>query len=134
MYNKIINVFGFSIGLILCVGYSTTFGGFATIVGSAVTIFLTGYVDRYVVELVLIVRNIFAIREYKNTNFRITFSNYLVVALPTSALMLIFCWIWLQIRYGLIKWPICKNRSLDGVNEHMRQVIKQKYDEFAPMG
>jgi len=33
------------IGLILCVAYSTTYGGLATIVGSGVTIFLKGYVD-----------------------------------------------------------------------------------------
>ena len=33
------------IGLILCVSYSTIYGGLATIIGSAVTIFLKGYVE-----------------------------------------------------------------------------------------
>jgi hypothetical protein len=37
--------FDVSIGLILCVAYSAIYGGLATIVGSAVTIFLKGYVD-----------------------------------------------------------------------------------------
>jgi hypothetical protein len=34
-----------SIGFILCVLYSTTYGGLTTIVGSGVTVLLKGYVD-----------------------------------------------------------------------------------------
>ena len=32
-------------GLILCVAYGSVYGGLSTIVGSAATIFLKGYID-----------------------------------------------------------------------------------------
>lgn len=46
-------IFNISIGLVLCVSYSTIYGGLATLVGSAVTIFLKGYVDEYNPFLIL---------------------------------------------------------------------------------
>ncbi len=52
------------------------------------------------------------------------------MALPASLLMLIFCWIWLQIRYGLIQWPFCNKRSSNEVNLHLEQTIKRQYNEL----
>ncbi len=52
------------------------------------------------------------------------------MALPASALMLIFCWIWLQIHYGLIQWSICKNRSSNEINEHLKRTLKRQYNEL----
>jgi hypothetical protein len=78
-------------------------------------------------------RNICTFREYKNTNFRITFSNYFLAALPAGALMLIFCWIWLQIRYGLFQWPTGNNQSSNGRNEHVKQSLKRQYNELGSL-
>ena len=75
-------------------------------------------------------KNILAIRQYIGTKFHLTFFNYLLVALPASLLMLVFCWIWLQIRYGLIQWPLCKRRSSNEVNIHLQQIIKRQYNEL----
>ncbi|CAF3622495.1 unnamed protein product [Adineta steineri] len=75
-------------GLILCVAYSSVYGGLSTIVGSAATVFLKGYVDE----------------QYANTNFRLTFLNYLLLTLPTVVLMMISCWLWLQIRFNYHGW------------------------------
>ncbi|UJR18673.1 hypothetical protein I4U23_005580 [Adineta vaga] len=102
---------------ILCVLYSTTYGGLVTIVGSGVTVLLKGYVDE----------------EYKNTNFHITFFNYFLAALPASALMLIFCWIWLQIRYGLFQWPTGSRQSLNENNEHVKRSLKRQYNELGSL-
>jgi di/tricarboxylate transporter len=81
-------------------------------------------------ENVLIMKNLSTVRQYTDTNFHLTFFNYLLVALPASFLMLILSWIWLQIRYGLIEWPICKNRSSNEVNEHLRRTLKRQYNEL----
>jgi di/tricarboxylate transporter len=71
-------------------------------------------------------KNISIVRQYIDTNFHLTFFNYLLVALPASALMLIICWVWLQIRYGLIQ----KNRSSNEVNKHLERTIKRQYTEL----
>lgn len=45
MINNFMNIFKSVLGFILSIAYATVYGGLATIVGSAVTIFLEGYVD-----------------------------------------------------------------------------------------
>ncbi|CAF1052981.1 unnamed protein product [Rotaria sp. Silwood1] len=75
-------------GFMLCVAYGSVYGGLSTIVGSAATIFLKAFVDE----------------QYANTNFRITFLNYLIFVLPVVVLMMITCWLWLQIRYNFHGW------------------------------
>jgi len=84
-------------------------------------------------EYVRFMKNILTVREYMDTNFHLTFFNYLLVALPASALMLIFCWIWLQIRYGLIEWSICKKRSSNQLNEHLKRILKRQYNELGSL-
>ena len=73
-------------------------------------------------------------RQYPNTKFQLTFFNYLLVALPASVLMLVICWIWLQIRYGLIQWSGCQNRSSNEVNERLKRILKRQYDELGSVG
>lgn len=75
-------------------------------------------------------RKEFDFRQYPKTQFRLTFFNYLLVALPASALMLVICWLWLQIRFGLIQWSVCQNRSSNEVNERLKRTLKRQYDEL----
>ncbi|CAF0837749.1 unnamed protein product [Adineta steineri] len=107
-------------GLILCVAYSSVYGGLSTIVGSAATVFLKGYVDE----------------QYANTNFRLTFLNYLLLTLPTVVLMMISCWLWLQIRFnyhGLIQSCCSKNSMLNARDEHLKQTLRRQYNELGPL-
>ncbi len=86
--------------------------------------------SKILMEYVQFMKNISTVRQYMDTNFHLTFFNYLLVALPASALMLILCWIWLQIRYGLIEWSICKKRSSNQLNEHLKRILKRQYNEL----
>lgn len=47
--------------------------------------------------------------------------------------MLIVCWIWLQIRYGLVNWPFSKKQALNEVNEHLKQTLKRQYNELGKL-
>ncbi|CAF3791655.1 unnamed protein product [Rotaria sordida] len=104
-------------GLILCVAYGAVYGGLSTIVGSAATIFLKAFVDE----------------QYANTNFRITFLNYLLFVLPVVVLMMITCWLWLQIRYNyhdLLPWCFCKYRSSNDVDKQLKKTLRRQYNEL----
>lgn len=37
---------------------------------------------------------------YHGTGFRITFVNFLLLALPVAVIMLVLCWLWLQIFFN----------------------------------
>ncbi|CAF0745294.1 unnamed protein product [Rotaria sordida] len=71
-------------GFLLATAYSATIGGLATLVGTGPNIFVKGFVDN----------------TYKGTNFNINFLNFLLFALPVGIIMLILCWLWLQILYN----------------------------------
>ncbi|CAF2577644.1 unnamed protein product [Rotaria sp. Silwood2] len=71
-------------GFLLSVAYSATIGGLSSLVGTAPNIFVKGFADS----------------QYKNTAFRINFLNFLLFALPVALLMLVLCWLWLQIYYN----------------------------------
>lgn len=104
--------------LILSVSYSTIYGGLATVVGSAITIFLKGYIDE----------------QYDDDEFDLTFFNYSLVAIPASILMLIACWSWLLIYYKLIQWPCCRDRSKNELDNNLKKVIKRQYNELGRLG
>ncbi|UJR20089.1 hypothetical protein I4U23_023221 [Adineta vaga] len=71
-------------GFLLSVAYSASIGGISSLVGSAPNIFLKGFIDN----------------QYKSTIFRINFLDFLLFAFPTAFLMLVLCWLWLQITYN----------------------------------
>ena len=48
--------------------------------------------------------------------------------------MLVICWLWLQIRFGLIQWSVCQNRSSNEVNERLKRTLKRQYDELGRLG
>ncbi|CAF3538017.1 unnamed protein product [Rotaria sp. Silwood1] len=71
-------------GFLLAVAYSATIGGLSSLVGTAPNIFVKGFADS----------------QYKNTAFRINFLNFLLFAFPVALLMLVSCWLWLQVFYN----------------------------------
>ncbi|CAF1431995.1 unnamed protein product [Adineta steineri] len=69
---------------LLAIAYSSSIGGLSSLVGTTPNIYLKGFIDS----------------KYNGTNFRINFLNFLLFALPVGILMLIFCWLWLQLCYN----------------------------------
>lgn len=100
---------------LLAVAYSATIGGLSSLVGTAPNIFVKGFADS----------------QYKDTDFRINFLNFLCFALPVALLMLIFCWLWLQIFYNPREFFQCRVDAESRVvqNELQAMLVKQ-YDEL----
>ncbi|CAF0937900.1 unnamed protein product [Rotaria sp. Silwood1] len=69
---------------LLATAYSATIGGLASLVGTGPNVFVKGFIDS----------------TYKGTNFHVNFLNFLLFALPVGIIMLILCWLWLQILYS----------------------------------
>ncbi|CAF3934021.1 unnamed protein product [Adineta steineri] len=82
VYNK--NSLGRRQRFLLAIAYSSSIGGLSSLVGTTPNIYLKGFVDS----------------KYDGTNFRINFLNFLLFALPVGVLMLVFCWLWLQLCYN----------------------------------
>jgi di/tricarboxylate transporter len=45
---------------------------------------------------------------YKDTDFRINFLNFLLFALPVAVIMLVLCWLWLQLLYNPKEFVLIK--------------------------
>ncbi|NXB01023.1 S13A2 protein, partial [Cnemophilus loriae] len=73
----------FSKGMSLCICYSSSIGGIATLTGTSPNLVLQGQVNDL----------------YRGNGGIINFASWFSFAFPTSLLLLIFAWIWLQILY-----------------------------------
>jgi hypothetical protein len=110
-------VFFVIVGFLLAVAYSATIGGLSSLVGTAPNIFVKGFADRSTRKIgyfcYLLIFFCFC-SQYKNTAFRISFLNFLLFAFPVAFLMLILCWLWLQIFYNAKEFEenICWNFEL----------------------
>ncbi|CAF5216237.1 unnamed protein product, partial [Rotaria magnacalcarata] len=71
-------------GFLLSIAYAATIGGLASLVGTGTNVFVKGYIDE----------------TYRGTAFRVNFLNFLLFGLPVGVIMLILCWLWLQILYN----------------------------------
>ncbi|KAK3581969.1 hypothetical protein CHS0354_023442 [Potamilus streckersoni] len=92
----------------LGIAYAANAGGVATLTGTPPNIILKGYIDKFY-------------RPY-NIDPGLTFANWLIFGLPTSVLVFLMTWLWLQLWY-LRKRCLCcikDNRSWDAVKEHLR--------------
>lgn len=70
----------FSIALLLSIAYSASIGGVATLIGTPPNALLAAYLS-------------------ENHNIHIGFAHWMMIGLPISVVMLVFCWLWLT-RWG----------------------------------
>ncbi|UJR22011.1 hypothetical protein I4U23_025078 [Adineta vaga] len=102
-------------GFLLAVAYSASIGGLSSLVGTAPNIFVKGFADSH----------------YKNTAFRINFLNFLLFALPVALLMLVVCWLWLQIYYNtkeFFQWRA--DLESQAVQADLRAMLNKQYTDL----
>ncbi|CAF1236384.1 unnamed protein product [Adineta ricciae] len=105
-------------GFLIAVAYSAAIGGLATLVGTGPNIFIKGFTDEFYSK--------------GQHAFEITFTNFLLFALPTGIIMLLCCWLWLQLLYNrqeLLFW-LKKDRKAIESQHHLRSVLKKQYEEL----
>ncbi|CAF0755169.1 unnamed protein product [Adineta ricciae] len=102
-------------GFLLATAYSATIGGLGSLVGTAPNVLVKSFVDA----------------RYKNTDFRVQFLDFLLYALPVSAIMLIFCWLWLQIYYNRREFFQCKkDAETQEIQADLKAMLVKKYKEL----
>ncbi|KAK3581968.1 hypothetical protein CHS0354_023440 [Potamilus streckersoni] len=92
----------------LSISYAANAGGIATLTGTPPNIILKGHIDKLYSRYGL--------------DPGLTFANWLIFGLPTSFVVFLMTWLWLQLWY-LRKRCLCcikDNRSWDAVKKHLR--------------
>ncbi|XP_067684474.1 Na(+)/citrate cotransporter-like [Haliotis asinina] len=103
--------------LCLCVCYSANCGGVGTLTGSAPQLVLKGQID--------------SIDGGRGT---LSFTSYMVYALPLSALCLVCMWLLLQITcFGFRKTFSCRGSENAEDDAEIRNLIKRDYKALGPM-
>ncbi|CAF0991701.1 unnamed protein product [Didymodactylos carnosus] len=102
-------------GFLLSVAYSSTIGGLSSLVGTAPNVLVKGFADD----------------RYSGTDFKITFQNFLSFALPAAVIMLVFCWMWLQLLFNtkeLFQWRI--TNELREAQNDLHNMLRQQYKDL----
>ncbi|CAF2628108.1 unnamed protein product [Rotaria sp. Silwood2] len=103
---------------LLATAYSATIGGLSSLVGTGPNVFVKGFVEN----------------TYKGTHFNINFLNFLIFALPVGIIMLILCWLWLQILYNREELFKCRTDPEDreALDDLKAMLVKQYNDLGKP--
>ncbi|UJR27182.1 hypothetical protein I4U23_008478 [Adineta vaga] len=100
---------------LLATAYSATIGGLSSLVGTAPNVFVKGYIEK----------------TYKDTAFRVNFLNFLLFALPVAIIMLILCWLWLQILYNRKELCRCrKDPETREIETKLKAMLVKQYKEL----
>ncbi|NXK28159.1 S13A2 protein, partial [Arenaria interpres] len=117
----------FSKGMSLCICYSASIGGIATLTGTTPNLVLQGQVD----EL------------FPNNGNIINFASWFSFAFPTMIVLLVLTWIWLQILYLGFNFPknfgctadasakAKEQRAYDTIKEESKKLGPMKFAEIA---
>ncbi|CAF1201966.1 unnamed protein product [Rotaria sordida] len=106
---------------LIAVAYSAAIGGLATLVGTGPNIFVKGFTDKYYGK--------------GSHAFDISFTNFLLFALPIGVIMLVICWLWLQLLYNrkeLLPWIKVDPNSLES-QKYLKSLLKNQYKELGSL-
>ncbi|CAF4098180.1 unnamed protein product, partial [Adineta steineri] len=109
------------IGFLIAVAFSAAIGGMMTLVGTGPNIFVKGFADQYYSSGSIILQ--------------ISFANFLLWGLPIGTIMLVLCWLWLQIVYNRKGLFRCKRSNANETESRrdLQTLLKQQYKDLGPV-
>ncbi|XP_076452387.1 Na(+)/citrate cotransporter-like isoform X2 [Babylonia areolata] len=110
-------------GLSLCIAYGCNIGGIATLTGTPPNLVFKGQADDFFND------------RYKNLSMDqvgagVTFANWMGMALPMSAIVLLLGWVLLMVMF--LRTNMCRKISIQQ-KEGVRKVIMQEWNKLGPM-
>ncbi|KAK3775805.1 hypothetical protein RRG08_047992 [Elysia crispata] len=119
-HTKPANFAGLSKGMSLCICYAANIGGVATLTGTGPNMIMKGNTDRL----------------YKAADERnpINFGSWMGFAIPLSLILLLLCWVWLQLAFfdrgSLTKRGV---RHDPTTSKRIRRLIQEEYNKLGPL-
>ena len=126
-----------------------------TLVGCGPNIFVKGFADEWVSRYQITLWGLHATAlssSYYNIGphaFQISFTNFLFFAFPVGVMLLITCWLWLQLLYNRREWDILtlqlhilvysllpwtkKDPNEVDSQKHLQTVLKDQYKQLGPL-
>ncbi|GFO37724.1 solute carrier family 13 member 5-like [Plakobranchus ocellatus] len=112
------NFTGLCKGMSLCICYAANIGGVATLTGTGPNVVLKGNTDR-----------LFDGVDLRNP---ISFGSWMAFALPLSLILLLICWIWLQVAF--LGRSAFSRRSQDPTtSRRIKEMIADEYSQLGPL-
>ncbi|KAI0241025.1 Solute carrier family 13 member 5 [Lamellibrachia satsuma] len=106
--------------LSLCIAYAANVGGTATLTGTGPNLVFKGVVDELYNSHGLLTP--------------ITFTSWMLFALPGAAICLVVAWIWLQLQFlGFRSFFQCSAQDTPELNASVKRVIQEEYRKLGPV-
>ncbi|XP_012942313.1 solute carrier family 13 member 5 [Aplysia californica] len=107
-------------GMLLCICYAANTGGIASLTGTGPNLVLKAMVDE--------------LYHKHDLPSPVSFGTWMAVGLPLSAVVLIVCWIWLQVAFLRCRGPCCSCCSPATENSRrVKELIAAEYRKLGPV-
>ncbi|KAK3592647.1 hypothetical protein CHS0354_034725 [Potamilus streckersoni] len=104
--------------LSLCIAYSANIGGTASLTGTAPNLVFRGQID--------------IVYQKHGLDSPITFGNWMAYCVPTSFILLVILWIWLQIHFLRCK-GCCSCQKGNKAKGIVKEIIQEEYRKLGPI-
>lgn len=106
--------------LSLCIAYAANIGGTGSMIGSTPNLVLKGQIEK--------------VYENLGKESSLTFTSWLAFGIPTSFVIMLLAWLWLQTFYLRCSiWTSVCRKGTESATSRIKQVIKEQYKKLGPV-
>lgn len=106
--------------LSLCIAYAANIGGTGSMIGSTPNLVLKGQIEK--------------VYEKLGKESRLTFTSWLGFGVPTSLVIMLLAWLWLQTFYLRCSiWTSICRKGAENATSRIKEVIREQYKKLGPV-